>query len=203
MIERELKLDIDDNFVLPDFNNVIPGLSAQDLGDRQLAATYWDEANLELAHAHIGCRHRTDSADGSSIWTLKMPSSSGTHPGLLVRPEHQFEGDKSHPPQALLAELATTVGDVQLRPTIDLACVRHVVELVVSGEQVAEVVHDRVTVTQDGKSVGSFAEVEVELWGSDDQVLQPVVARLQNAGARVGDSTSKYIRALQLAELWK
>ena len=69
--EIERKFDVDETFVLPDLAGV-PGVASVD-GPvvHELAATYYDTADLRLARARITLRRRTGGTDEG--WHLKLP----------------------------------------------------------------------------------------------------------------------------------
>ena len=64
MVEREIKLSVDDQFRLPK----LPGIP---LPRRLLTSTYYDTAQYDLANAGITLRHRVER--GKQAWQLKLP----------------------------------------------------------------------------------------------------------------------------------
>ena len=63
MVEREIKLSIDDRFRLPD----LPGTP---IPRRLLTSTYYDTSQYDLAHAGITLHHRIER--GKQAWQLKV-----------------------------------------------------------------------------------------------------------------------------------
>src|SRR6185503_11271313 len=63
IVEREIKLTIDDRFRLPH----LPGTP---LPRRRLTSTYYDTSQYDLAHAGITLRHRIER--GKQSWQLKL-----------------------------------------------------------------------------------------------------------------------------------
>jgi hypothetical protein len=57
--EREIKIPVGDDFLLPDLDGVVDRTSAVDRGMVELSATYWDTDSLTLLHAKLGLRHRS------------------------------------------------------------------------------------------------------------------------------------------------
>lgn len=193
--ERELKLACGDAFVLPTLNGV-GGLAAADLGDRKMRATYWDTDELSLVKAHWGLRYRTDGG-----WTLKGPSTEDPKTGMQEREEDEVSSWPNLPPQELLSRVASLLDDHEVHPVLDLVTLRHAVELRRGNTVVGEVVHDRCDVLIADLSLGTFAEVEIEVTDGDAMWLSAVRDVLIAAGAAPTTETSKYVRALEIAGL--
>ncbi len=192
--EREIKIPVGDDFVLPDLDGVVDGIRAIDRGSVELSATYWDTEDLTLLHARLGLRHR--SAPGEvGRWTLK---AGDTMVGQAVsREETDFAGPPDTPPQDALDVIRPEIGDADLLPVARLITDRHAVDLVAGGRRRAEVADDHVSVRSEDRTVETFREVEVELFGADDVLIDAVLARLRTAGAGEPDSTPKLVRALR------
>jgi inorganic triphosphatase YgiF len=193
-LERELKMDVGADFVLPAFDGL--GAQVEDLGSKTMTAVYWDTNDLRLARSHYGVRHRTDGA-----WTVKGPSRR-TAVSLLERSEDEFPGDASYPPSPVVARIRGAVGEAQLQPAVQLVTQRKTL-VVHFGGAVVEVVHDRVAVNANGTACGDFCEVELEIKSGDEAVVTQLAAELSKAGAKPSTSPSKYIRALHLAGRWR
>ena len=192
--EREIKIPVGPDFVLPDLDGVVEGTHAVDRGAVELSATYWDTDDLTLLRAGLGLRHRSAPGEPGK-WTLKAGSRMVGH--AVSREESDFTGPPEMPPQAVIDEIRPVVGDVVLRPIARLVTDRHTVDLVAGGERRAEVADDRVSVLSDDSVVASFREVEMELFAADDALIDAVMTRLAAAGAGEPESTPKYIRALR------
>jgi inorganic triphosphatase YgiF len=192
--EREIKIPVDADFVLPDLDGAVEGTHAVDRGTVELSATYWDTDTLTLLHSHLGLRHR--SAPGEEgRWTLKAGNGSI---GLAVsREETDFMGPRDQPPPAALAAIRAEVGEVALHPIASLVTIRHTVDLVAGDTRRAEVADDHVAVRSGARTVSTFREVEVELFDAGAALIDAVMSRLHAAGAGDPDSTPKYVRALR------
>lgn len=192
--EREIKIPVDAGFVLPALDGVIDGTRAVDRGDVELSATYWDTDELTLLHAKLGLRYR--SAPGETgKWTLK--AGAEMIGDAVSREETDFPGAPGAPPQAALDVVHAAVGDVAMHPVASLVTDRHTVDLVVGNTRRAEVADDRVSVRAGDRTIETFREVEVELFGADQALIDAVMERLRSAGVGEADSTPKYVRALR------
>jgi inorganic triphosphatase YgiF len=192
--ERELKMDVTTDFVVPDFG--VLEAEVEDLDSKTMVALYWDTTDLRLARAHYGVRHRTDGA-----WTVKGPSRR-TAASLLKRSEEEFPGDSSYPPSPVISRVRGAIGEAPLQPTVQLVTQRHTLVVRLDGA-VVEVVHDLVTVSANGIVCGDFCEVELELKSGEESVVTRLERELEKAGATPSDVPSKYIRALTLAGRWR
>lgn len=192
--EREIKIPVGTDFVLPDLDGVVEGTHALDRGTVELSATYWDTDDLTLLRANLGLRHR--SAPGETgKWTLK--AGSRMVGDAVSREETDFAGPPEQPPQAAIDVIRPLVGEIVLHPIARLVTDRHTVDLLAGDARRAEVADDRVSVRSDTRTVEPFREVEVELFDADDTLIDAVMARLRAAGVGAPDSTPKYVRALR------
>ncbi len=183
--EREVKLAVDDDFVVPPLSG-LSGVTVVDHGDERLHAVYWDTADLGLARAGVGMRHR------NGVWTCK--SRSRRDGDALVREEVEVPGDPGVVPDLLRARVARHVDALALRPVAELDTLRHVFDIAAPDER-AELVHDRVRVLDAGREVAHFAEVEVEFEADSGALAERLVRLLVDSGATVVTG-SKYARAL-------
>jgi inorganic triphosphatase YgiF len=191
--EREIKIPVDVDFVLPDLDQVVDGTRAVDGGTIELSATYWDTDDLALLREKLGLRHRSAPGEPGK-WTLKAGASMVGD--AVSRDETDFPGPPGRPPQAAIDVIRAVVGDVELHPVARLVTDRHTVDLVAGDTRRAEVADDRVAIRSGTRTVETFREVEVELFDADEQLIGAVMARLRGAGAGEPDSTPKYVRAL-------
>lgn len=191
MLEREVKLAAAPEFELPTLSGIANGLTATTATEQRLETVYYDTPDLRLAR--WGCSLRFRQGQG---WTLKLPAPSNGTP--LVRREHEFAGDASHPPEAATDLVKAYVRRSSLVPVATLSTVRKIVQLKdAAGALQAEVVDDDVSVIQGLRVAKRFRELEVELREpSADPLLEPVLATLKAAGAGDIDPTPKYLRAL-------
>jgi inorganic triphosphatase YgiF len=192
--EREIKIPVASEFVLPDLDALVEGTSAVDRGGVELSATYWDTDGLTLLHAKLGLRHR--SAPGE---TGKRTLKAGARMigDAVSREETDFAGPPDQPPEAAMDVVRAAVGEVRLHPIASLVTDRHTIDLVAGDTRRAEVADDRVAVRSGSNTVETFREVEVELFDADDALIDAVMARLRAAGVGEPDSTPKYVRALR------
>lgn len=192
--EREIKIPVGMDFVLPDLDGVLDGIRAVDRGRVELSATYWDTDALTLLHAKLGLRYR--SAPGEQgRWTLK--AGDRMVGDAVSREETDFPGSPDDPPRAAVEVIRKTVGDVALHPVARLVTDRHSVDLVAGDTRRAEVADDRVSVRSGDVTVDAFGEVEVELFDAEAALVDAVMARLRAAGVGEPHSTPKYVRALR------
>ncbi|MGA7988823.1 MAG: CYTH domain-containing protein [Candidatus Dormiibacterota bacterium] len=192
--EREIKIPVGIDFVLPDLDGVVEGTRAVDRGMVELSATYWDTDELTLLHAKLGLRHRSAPGEPGK-WTLK---AGATMVGQAVsREETDFPGPPGQPPGPAVDVIRAAVGAVALHPVARLVTERHTVDLVAGGTRRAEVADDHVAVLSGDATVTAFREVEVELFDAGQELIDAVMARLRVAGAGDPDSTPKYVRALR------
>jgi inorganic triphosphatase YgiF len=192
--EREIKIPVGDDFVLPDLEGVVDGTSAVDRGTVELSATYWDTDGLTLLHAKLGLRHRSAPGEPGK-WTLKAGARMVGQ--AVSREETDFSGPPDHPPDAALEVIHAVVGEVVLHPVARLVTDRRTVDLFTGETRRAEVADDRVSVLSGDRTVTEFREVEVELFDADQTLITAVMARLNVAGVGDTDSTPKYVRALR------
>lgn len=196
-IEREAKLPVNNDYILPNLNEIIPGTSANDCGPRVLSSTYWDTQDLSLVRARIGLRFRSQGDSVTGTWTFKR--ALRTRGPTSIREEVELPGQPWAPPHGLLLRVQAAVGDRTLTPVVRLQITRQAVEIVdAAGIRLLEVVDDWSTVIAlDGRRVHSFREIEVEAFApSHMNLISRVVNRLLESGTSPPDPTPKYIRAL-------
>ena len=192
--EREIKIPVGMDFVLPDLDGVLEGIRAVDRGRVELSATYWDTDELTLLHAKLGLRYRSAPGEQGK-WTLKAGDSMVGD--AVSREETDFPGSPVQPPDAAVEVIRKAVGDVALHPVAQLVTDRHSVDLVAGDTRRAEVADDRVSVRSGDVTVDAFGEVEVELFDAEAALIDAVMARLRAAGVGEPHSTPKYVRALR------
>ena len=181
-LERELKLNADTGFCLPD----LPG---ETLAQRTFTSTYYDTAELELAAAGITLRHRIDA--DKLLWQLKLPRGR-------ARLELEVAGQAGAVPGELADLLAARTRGRELVAGPTLQTTRRGVRFQGAGTPLADVTVDEVA-TLDGDDVtGRFTEIEVELTGGDESILEALAAQLKSAGARESDERPKLFQVLDL-----
>jgi inorganic triphosphatase YgiF len=192
--EREIKIPVSAEFVLPDLDGVVDGTRAVERGNVELSATYWDTDDLVLLRAKLGLRYRSAPGEEGK-WTLK--AGARMVGDAVSREETNFPGSPEQPPAAAIDVIRGVVGDVALQPVAQLVTDRHTVDLVAGDTRRAEVADDRVAVRSGDTTVETFREVEVELFDADAALIDAVMSRLRAAGVGEPDSTPKYVHALR------
>lgn len=191
MIERELKFDVEPDFVVPDITALLPEGGCVETATEHLRSDYFDTADRALLKAHMTLRRRTGSTDTG--WQLKIP-----HPPFREEIRTGLTADDDVP--AELHQLL--VGVVRGQALTQIASVRtqrSVTRLLdAAGRRVAEIDDDTVHASSAGEAATatSWREVEVELVEDDIELLYAVGKRLRRAGAQASASTSKLARAL-------
>lgn len=210
-VEIERKFDTADGFVFPDpqalqaaLGEAIGPVRVRDDGTVQLTATYFDTFDLRLAKEKITLRRRTGGKDAG--WHLKLP---GDGDGDGRREITAPLGRAGAVPTELLDLVQAVVRTEPLHPVATLKTRRRVLTVLsvlpastADGQQLVEVVDDRVNATrqtaQDGSGpVEVWRELEAEILdGGDPQLLAAVAEVLQRAGATPSAAPSKLARAL-------
>jgi CHAD domain-containing protein len=178
--ERELKLDVDAGFVLPD-------LGGKPLAPRSFTSTYFDTPGHRLLDAGITLRRRVENRAG--LWQLKLPSDDG-------RFELEERGGPSRPPESFLRLLPALLrGGAVLEPVAKLRTRRAGVSVGPGADRI-EVVVDTVSVLDGNRTASSFSEAEAEVVAGEGSALGAIGKALRKAGARPGDGRSKLARIL-------
>jgi CHAD domain-containing protein len=181
-LERELKLEPEKRFVLPE----LPGTP---LEPRLFTSTYYDTPPLSLARAGLTLRRRVEN--DVALWQLKLPRG-------LARAELEDAGGGSVPPPEVEALLAAHLRHGALAPVATLRTRRAGVR-VLSGERpVADVVVDAVDVVDEGHEKDGFSEIEVELIEGDEGDLERLSRVLRRAGAHESNGEPKLLRVLDV-----
>ena len=194
-LEREVKLDVWPGFVLPELVGVADGIAAVPPVTSHLVATYHDTADLRLARAGISLRHREGDGTG---WTLKLPADVPAGGGAVARTETTFAGSSEEVPDEVRRRLLAWTRSALLVRVARLETKRRTVVLRDRpGSTCAEVVDDEVSAYERSHLAMRFREVEVEVdQHAPEHLVEAVVARLQEAGARPGAHRSKVARVL-------
>jgi inorganic triphosphatase YgiF len=141
-LERELKLDADPGFALPD-------LGGQPLAPRLFTSTYHDTADRRLLRSGITLRRRVENRTG--VWQLKLPSETGRY-------ELEERGGPSGPPGRFVELLPALLRGAELEPVAKLRTNRGGVSVGDDDSRV-EVVLDSVRVLDGKRVTASFSEV--------------------------------------------
>jgi CHAD domain-containing protein len=208
----ERKYVADDGFELPPLTELMDGADARRDGvapvvegepvRQQLAATYFDTADLRLAAAGLTLRRRTGGDDEG--WHLKVPAGSNTRSEVRL-PLGRATRTVPKPLQQMV--WARSLGSA-LRPVAEIVTDRTAHRLVdVTGHVVVEVADDRVTARRllptdgPGDAAGaatSWREIEVELGDGAADLLSDVDAHLRERGLYEAPSASKLAQLLDL-----
>lgn len=193
-VEREAKLVADAKLVLPDLQDVVPGIGVGPSRTRELDAVYYDTKDLSLARSGITLRSRT--GEPGPTWTVKLPYADAGP--VLSRNEITFVARPGKVPRAAADLVLAHVRGRPLGPVGRLQTKRVQFTLSTDARIVATVCDDLVTADVDG-ATQKFREVEVELAPdvADDKLLTAVVDRLKESGCRPAKQTvPKIIHAL-------
>jgi CHAD domain-containing protein len=201
MLEVELKLAVEGSFA-PAFAPERAGVAGiEELAPLDLRATYYDTPDLRLARSGITLRHRTGEADRAA-WTLKLPEPTRKmHPNAAPDPssrsEVEFDGPGNVIPDGAEDLVAAFVRTAALTPVARLRTRRRRWSLRDrEGEEVAELVDDRVSVLQRGRVVERFREIEIEAKGLDRPGIERIARVLRENGAGKAPQVPKLVRAL-------
>jgi CHAD domain-containing protein len=179
-LERELKLDAEPGFVLPD-------LGGKPLAPRVFTSTYYDTAAFRLGRSGITLRRRVENRAG--LWQLKLPAEVGRY-------ELEQRGGPSRPPEELLRLLPALLRNGSpIEPVAKLRTRRRGVT-VADGDSRVEVVLDTVSVLDGTRTASSFSELEAEVVAGDGTPLTGIGKALRKAGAKQGDGRPKLQRVL-------
>lgn len=193
MLEEERKYDVDPNFELPSLTDALPrGGKVVPLPAKTLRATYYDTDTARLARAGISIRYRSGER-GKPPWTVKLPTTGGAE----SRDEITREGQSRKMPEDLVAVLTAYHRGAALVPAVTIRTLRRAYEIRGrTGEVLAEVADDTVSVL-DGRTVTKeFREIEVERKEGSTKLLDKVEAILVGAGANRGEFLPKHARAM-------
>jgi CHAD domain-containing protein len=187
--EREVTLDVDDDWTVPDLSGLAPAGGRVETAEHHLTATYYDTELDTLRRLGMTLRHRQGGADAG--WHLKIPAGD-------ARTEVQSHAAAGAVPGALRRRLTGVVGDDAVRPVATIQTVRRTTQILDdTGALVVELADDRVTGTRAGADAYPvvWREVEVELGdaGAEDD-LDRVTALLD--GARPAAVTRKITHVL-------
>jgi inorganic triphosphatase YgiF len=193
MLEVELKLAVEGTFA-PKLEPERAGVAGiEELAPLDLRATYYDTPDFRLARLGITLRHRTGEA-GRAAWTLKLPDSPRDSSS---REEVEFEGPGNVVPDRAEDLVAAFVRTTALTPVARLRTRRRRWSLRDEhGEEVAEVVDDRVSVLQRGRVVERFREIEIEGKGLKRKGVERIARAFTDNGAAPAPQVPKLVRAL-------
>lgn len=203
-VEIERKYDVAADTVAPDLIGVGTIALADGPINAELAAVYFDTADLRVARARMALRRREGGKDAG--WHLKIAT-----PGAEGRTELHWPLTDDHVvPDAVHEQVRHVVGDAELVPVARVANSRSTLVLLDAARYpVAELCDDHVRA--DDLLSGThraWREWEVELLAAAPDtaegraaLLDGVERQLLAAGARASASSSKLARALGIDAL--
>jgi CHAD domain-containing protein len=199
-LEVEAKFRVHPPFELPSLDGERTGVASTDAPVRRaLLAVYWDTTDLRLAREGITLRHRSGEGDGKDGWHLKLPVLGARVPDASTasRDELHASGPAEQVPQELRELVTAWARSAVLGPVATLETQRTLLVLRDgSGNPLAEVTDDLVSVLNAGHVAGRFREIEVEDAGGGSAILASVGAVLRSGGAVGGEFVPKVVRAL-------
>jgi CHAD domain-containing protein len=192
--ERELKLSVGDTFVMPSIADADVGVAeVKDLPELELGSVYHDTVDLRLARSGVTLRYRIGDEEGPH-WSLKLPVAGHD---LSEREELSFDGGPADIPRPARDLVSAWTLRGHLAPAAALSTRRRRWMLTgPDGAELAELVHDDVSVLDGDRVVGRFRELELESRGPELRALQPIMLLLQRAGATSAEPVPKAVRAL-------
>src|SRR4051812_46009345 len=189
-IERELKYDVPDGWVLPDPKSVAPDGATVQVEEVDLHSAYYDTPDRDLLRHGITLRRRTGDADAG--WHLKVPAGD-------ARTELRLPVDAETVPDEFRGLVRALTNGHELRVIASLDTHRTINRLVSStGTALAEIADDSVKAVANGDAavIQKWREVEVELGEADERLLRRSARWLADSGAWPSDSGSKLARAV-------
>jgi CHAD domain-containing protein len=199
MLETELKLTVDGSLgpraLAPALQSRGAVAGVDELPPQDLRATYYDTPDLRLARNGVTVRHRVGEPTGA-IWTLKLPRAP-KDPTAGGRDEIEVEGPGGSVPERVVELVTAFTRSSPLIPIARLRTRRRRWSLRgTQGEELAELVDDRVSVHRRGRSVERFREVEIEGRALDRTGLERLAGVLARDGAKRAEQVPKLVRAL-------
>ena len=188
VLERERKWEVDDDFVLPSLDDIVPGGEVEH-STIELTSAYFDTADRDLS-AH-GLLLRRREGDDDTGWQLKMPDSNG-------RIEIRYPLADTMPSDLSALLIGVSLGKQLVNvATIHTTRKRSRITDPKNHQLVAEIADDHVCATVDEGGTGEpirWREVEVELGPAADEVPRRLAKHLASAGAKPSRYPSKLAR---------
>jgi CHAD domain-containing protein len=199
-LEVEAKFRVHAPFELPRLDGERTGVASTDAAVRtELRAVYWDTSDLRLARDGVTLRHRSGEGPDKDGWHLKLPVRGARFPdaGTASREELHVGGGDAGVPEELRDLVTAWARTAVLGPVATLVTQRTTFVLRdASGEGLAEVTDDLVSVVNLGHVAVRFREIEVEDIGGGPALLESVGSVLRSGGAVGGQFVPKVVRAL-------
>jgi inorganic triphosphatase YgiF len=194
-VEREIKLAADLDMVLPDLDDLLPGVTVGPGSRLQLSAVYFDTPALSLARWGVTLRART--GEPGPIWTLKVPAPAAETG--LSRHELTFDAPHGAVPLAARQAVLAFTRLQPLTPVVRLHTDRTQHKVEIDGRLLATICDDLVVTDGGTEPIDTFREIEVEFAPDvvKHKAIEAVTRRLHVAGCRAAEtSVPKAARAL-------
>lgn len=192
--EIERKYEAIEELELRDPASLLGIETASGPDEQDLAAVYFDTADLRLISAGVTLRRREGGSDAG--WHLKLPAGKDSREELRI----PLERSPRRPPAELVALTRVYTRGAALAPVAELTTRRRRWVLADStGRSLAELVDDHVSARTMGEQTTTVAwrEVEVELGEHGQQkLLDRIERRLLKVGAQRAGAASKLGRLL-------
>lgn len=191
--ETEVKYEVPTGTVVAGLDRLPEVAGVRGPRKELLEAEYYDTDDLRLLRAGVTLRRRQGGGDAG--WHLKLPAGGATRREIRLPPGR---ADREVP--AELAELVRVHTRGQpLGPVAHIKTQRRLLTLVdQAGEPLAEVASDDVSAQSLGATttVSSWNELEVELTGGDQHLLEAADDLLRRDGLRPAGRSAKLERIL-------
>ena len=184
LLERELKWDVDEQFVMPRIEDIVDGADVEQTCV-ELSSAYYDTADHDLQAHGVVLRRR--EGDDDTGWQLEVPDVEG---------RIEIRTHLSDTPPSELTDLLT--GMRLGKPLINVATIRTVRDRYRITDPkhhrlCAEVADDHVHASVDHRLL-AWREIDVELGHAARSLPRRLADRLRKAGARPSRYPSKLAR---------
>lgn len=193
--ETEIKYEAAADVALPSFTDLPHVARAEAAAQEQLDADYFDTDDLRLIKAGITLRRRRGGHDAG--WHLKLPAGGNTRREIRL----PLGSSRQRVPAELARLVLVHTRGSDLKPVARISTTRTRQLLCDSeGTSLAEVASDDVTAQAvgDGSPMTRWHEVEVELTGGGQDVLDAAGELLRRGGLSRSAQSAKLARALDL-----
>ena len=184
VLERELKWEVDEEFVLPRLDDIVTGADVRRT-TVHLTSSYYDTADGDLRGNGVLLRRR--DGDEDTGWQLKVPATEG---------RVEIRTTLSETPPSELTEMLT--GMRLGKPLVNISTIRTVRDRY----RISKPKHDRVCIEVDVDQVRAsvdqrllaWREIEVELGPATKSIPRELADRLAQSGAKPSPYPSKLAR---------
>jgi CHAD domain-containing protein len=195
-LEREVKLGVDLDFVLPDLTKAKLVATSERLIEQEMRTAYFDTSEFRLWRQGVSLRHRIGEEPGVGTWTAKLPRPS--EGPTLDRMELSWSGPRESVPIEATRLMQGIIRSSPLHQIVELVTKRRRYLLSdLAGVSRGELDDDTVTVVGGLRDGLRFRQIELELGTGGDVMVTPVVKQLTAAGARLGGE-QKLAKAVDL-----